>query len=331
MKTETSKLNDDLIFNPRTLRLIIGVLAFAFPLTVIALTGKITPSISASYYEEANRDVFVGFLFIMGALLIAYKGHLHGDPKPREEPVWRWIFSRRWFKVYQEEIISTFGGLAAIFTALFPTACYECTITTEARIHSYGAVILFGAVVYFSLFAFLRRVNEKLVEDNSAAFAPLANPYKDQLFSSIPIFLRIAVKVSRDFDDNRDEQITKALPHSTEEVDPESLLARILSGIRSNKLLFLWFAYEWKLTRGVVYLICGPAITITLLIFLYISWTRPDLVTKSTITFIVETIALIFFGIAWMTASKFEYIKQILSWLPGGSREAASESVANAA
>jgi len=55
-----SKSNERLLFNPRTLRLIIGALAFAFPSAVIALTGKITTSISASYHEVQSRDAFVG-------------------------------------------------------------------------------------------------------------------------------------------------------------------------------------------------------------------------------------------------------------------------------
>ena len=324
------KSNDDLVFNPRTLRLIIGALAFAFPITVIALTGKITTSISASYYEDANRDVFVGFLFIMGALLIAYKGHLHGDPKSHGETALHWLFSFKWFKVYQEEIISTFGGLAAIFTAIFPTACDNCTVTTEARIHAIGACIMFAAVVYFTLFAFLRSVNIKLVEDNPA-FEQVADRYTNRLFGSISIFRGIIKKVRKDFDDKSGIQVNRALQNNGDEINPQSLFARLLAEARTNKLLFLWFAYERKISRGIVYLICGPAITITLILFLYISWTRPDLVANSTITFKVETIALLFFGIAWMTASKLGYVKQILSWLPGGSRKTSSESLANAA
>src|SRR5215510_15469526 len=97
-----SKPIGDLGFDPRTLRLIIGALAFAFPLTVIARTGKITTSISASYYEEANRDVFVGFLFIIGALLIAYKGLLQGRSGQKPKNLFDWKFYLKWLRVYQE-------------------------------------------------------------------------------------------------------------------------------------------------------------------------------------------------------------------------------------
>jgi hypothetical protein len=83
-----SKFNDQLTFNPRTLRLTIGALAFAFPAAVIALTGKITTSISASYHEVQTRDVFVGFLFLIGALLISYKGHTQERPPANQVLFW---------------------------------------------------------------------------------------------------------------------------------------------------------------------------------------------------------------------------------------------------
>lgn len=313
--------SEDLVFDYRTLRLIIGALAFAFPSTVIVLTGKITTSISASYYEEGNRDVFVGFLFILGALLIAYKGHLHGDPKPPNETVWAWIFSFKWIRVYQEYIGSTLGGFAAIFTALYPTNCDGCPINTRASIHMIGAGILFSTVVYFSLFAFLRSVNQKLEEDNPD-FAILVQRIRDHWYSSVPIFLNIAGKISKDYDQNNEEQIASALLNRSDEANGQAQFAEILSRVKArkpNKLAFVWLAYEKKISRGVVYLVCGSLITITLAVFLYLVVTRPDRVAHSITTFVAETISLVFFGIAWMTASKLEYLKQILDWLYGGA------------
>ena len=138
-----SKLNDQLIFNPRTLRLIIGALAFAFPAAVIALTGKITTSISASYHEVQTRDVFVGFLFIIGALLISYKGHTQArtasEPRSLRERTWDWL------KEYQEDVVSTIGGVAAIVTALSPTACDGCPMDTKQSSASVGGGSLAGS------------------------------------------------------------------------------------------------------------------------------------------------------------------------------------------
>ena len=58
----TSKSSSNLVFDYQTLRLIVGALAFAFPAVAIARSGKITTSISSSYWEPNARDFFVGFL-----------------------------------------------------------------------------------------------------------------------------------------------------------------------------------------------------------------------------------------------------------------------------
>jgi hypothetical protein len=47
----------------------------------------------------------------------------------------------------------------------------------------------------------------------------------------------------------------------------------------------------------------------------------PGSVAGSNTTFVVETIALVLFGIAWMTASKMEYFAQIESWWQSRSKE----------
>ena len=314
-----SKSIADLGFDSHTLRLIVGALAFAFPSTVIVLTGKITTSISASYYEEGNRDVFVGFLFIIGALLIAYKGRLQGRPKRKSEKLWKWIRSFKWMKVYQEDIVSSIGGFAAIFTALYPTACDGCPMNSQARIHMTGAFILFSTVVYFSLVAFPRRVTRKLVRENTV-FRKHAHMIRSfhsrqrkvgsirelwyRFFPTISIFFSLASQVSTSYDKNETEQIAKAVPDLLE-VNPN----------KPNKFLYMWFAYGKKISRGFVYLVCGSLILVTLVVFLFLSLTRPDMVAHSTTTFIVETISLVFFGIAWMTASQLEYLNQILDWL----------------
>ena len=147
---------EDLVFDYRMLRLIIGALAFALPAIVIALTGKITTSISASYHEIQTRDIFVGSLFIFGALLVSYKGHPQEVTSSRGGRLWVR------FQRHQEDWISAVGGIAAILAALYPTACDDCSLDTTARIHTVGAFILFANVVYFSLIAFLRSLNKKL-------------------------------------------------------------------------------------------------------------------------------------------------------------------------
>jgi hypothetical protein len=69
--------------------------------------------------------------------------------------------------------------------------------------------------------------------------------------------------------------------------------------------------HDKKIARGIVYVICGALIAVTLMVFLLLLFTGRA---AQTTTFVVETIALVLFGIAWMTASKLEYITTILKW-----------------
>src|SRR5512139_4055424 len=215
--------NEKLIFNFRSLRLIIGALAFAFPCTVIALTGTITPSISASYHEPQTRNIFVGFLFIIGALLASYKGHHVIVANGKGSKVW--VLAKR----YQEDLVSLLGGMAAIVTALFPTYCDGCTIDLSARIHVIGAVILFATVVYFCLIAFPRSVNDKLgkypalnenqelmetiraIQDGKAQGNPLQK-LLHRLFPDACIFCKYALAAYRNYEEQQRWDIAHGKP-----------------------------------------------------------------------------------------------------------------------
>ena len=297
-----SQSRESLVFDFRTLRLIIGALALAFPVVVYALTGKITTSISSSYHEPQTRDVFVGFLFILGALLISYKGHRLWVPLQAGSSLWVWV--RR----HQEDCISAIGGLAAISTALFPTACDDCSLDTKARIHTIGAFILFFNVAYFSLIAFLRSLNKKLkAYDELREITPTATGAQGSLFrkfiyplvSEILLFRSLVSEASRRYD---------------EENDPAQKERRSVS-YRSMKTAHLLAAYGQKIRRGYVYVICGSLITLALVVFVPIGLLLPDLVTQSKMTFVVETIALWLFGFAWMTASHITFLRKLrLLW-----------------
>jgi len=300
----TSKSNEQLIFNPRTLRLIIGALAFAFPSVVIALTGKITTSISASYYEVQARDVFVGFLFIIGALLISYKGHrqekIASEPGTLRAHIWESL------REYQEDVVSTVGGVAAILTALSPTTCDGCLMDTKATIHLLGAFILFSTVVYFCLIAFLRSLNQKLL-----GYAELKENkgFMERITSIRNGKTPQAVNILEQFWNNLRCETRTFLAIATEE------FRRYDNDKPAMKIVKLSLVHGKKIARGWIYLICGVLIALVLLVFLGIAWRWPDLITHSKATFLVETIALGFFGLAWMTASQLEYIRQIQDWL----------------
>lgn len=298
-----SQSNEQLVFNYRTLRLIIGSLAFAFPTMVIALTGKVTTSISASYYEPPARNFFVGFLFILGALLVSYKGHpldtTGGIPGN---------FLRR-IRRYPEDWVSSAGGIAAILTALFPTACDGCSMDAKAYIHTIGAFTMFASVVYFCLVAFPRSVNRKLANQNSD-FKELEPPVRKVRYiweartaaeagycvcPEIVTFLNIASRVRMDY--------------SKHEAVPKSGAPNVPG--KPGKMHYTLLAYKRTIARGYVYLLCGLAIFVTLLSFIVMMAALPAFVQNSKTTFIIETISLILFGTAWMTASRLPYLRKI--------------------
>jgi hypothetical protein len=155
----------NLVFNYLILRLIVGMIAFALPPEVVIITARITSSISASYHTLA-RDVFVGSLFVIGALLWAYNGHRPDLSVEKVSDFWKRL-DKFWngaakFRVaelkVEERVISAIGGFAAVGAALFPTTCDTCTIDAPARVHAISAVILFSTIAYFCLVGFAAQV-----------------------------------------------------------------------------------------------------------------------------------------------------------------------------
>lgn len=115
------------VFDYRALRLLIGLIVFSLPVTTWLISSVPLSSISASYHTEA-RDVFVGSLFAVGALLWAYNGH----------------------SLYQKRV-SKVAAVAALVTALFPTAGSLSSPGISTTLHYIGAVVLFSTIAYFCL------------------------------------------------------------------------------------------------------------------------------------------------------------------------------------
>jgi hypothetical protein len=240
MDSSKQNVDKDLVFDPRALRLTVGLIAFLLPFVVIIINTRMTSSISASYHTDA-RDIFVGVLFVIGMLFVAYNGHQ--DVELSEENMgwfWHWLDKvwagaiefRKAERKIEERVVSMLGGIASLAAALFPTACDDCTATLISRVHGIAAVILFCAVVYFCLVGFLDRVRPALCQ----------------------------------------------------------------SWKEGGKA-------KW---RAHIYRFCGRTIIVTLLA----SVVAPYVMTASaareqSIVFLAETIALLLFGFAWMTASKF--------------------------
>lgn len=265
---DSSELKESLVFDGYFLRGIVGVIALSFSIVVFALATKITTSISASYHTNA-RDVFVGFLFVIGILLIAYKGHEHKVTGKDEASLWNTI--RKIWAKHEEDWVATLGGIAAMAAAVCPTACDDCTPDLRSKIHTIAATILFSTVVYFCLFAFLRRVIDKLNRDADG---------------NIIFFLRLKEAFRGDRDNI-------------------SLLRRLkdafADGINGDGM---------KILRGCIYLVCGTGIAIIMLGLLIAEFTVLQQTRIAFhITYWAETAALLLFGFAWITASQPGFLK----------------------
>ncbi|MCP9888370.1 hypothetical protein KBY96_10585 [Cyanobium sp. ATX 6A2] len=122
------------VFDYRTHRLSMGLIALLLPLIVSAVSGERLDSISASYYTEA-RDWMVGLLFVVGAFLLSYNGHTQ-----------------------KQSSVSKIAAFAAAGIAIFPTACKGCETTPTTALHFACAAILFSALAYFCLGPFREKL-----------------------------------------------------------------------------------------------------------------------------------------------------------------------------
>ena len=120
------------VFDHRRLRLLIGIIAFLLPLVVDIVAADELVSISASYHTEA-RDVFVGLLFVIAALMASYRGH-----------------SRI------ESVALRAAAAATVCIALFPAGPMDQS-GWESDFHDLCALVLFSILAYFCLGPFRRR------------------------------------------------------------------------------------------------------------------------------------------------------------------------------
>ena len=300
----TGNENENPVFEDHTLRLVVGALAIGLPSLVYILAGRITRSISSSYHEPLARDVFVGSLFVLGTLLISYKGHPQGEAPAEGMGMWKRLLN--WITRYQENLISTIGGLAAMTAALFPTACDTCSMDRIALVHTVSAFILFANVAYFSIVAFLRCVNKKLLvykiftqddfkgrvnELRNRKTRPTFNPLR-WLWNFLTLELQVFLALRR---------------KQLEQYEGENAWTRFKS---------LWTVHGKKFARGFVYVLFGWLTLLVLLVYIILGLlialkVIPDILTGTTATFVIEAVAMCFFGITWITASQLQYWRQI--------------------
>lgn len=159
---------ENLVFSYLTLRLVVGVIALLLPVLTPLISTTPLSSISGSYHTEA-RDIFVGSLFVVGALLLAYNGRPHPPLERAESIIIRVI--RKLLNVdavSEERVVSSIGAVAAIGAAIYPTACNGCGADPKSVIHYFAAVILFFTIAYFCLSVFRTRAKAKAKEKDEA-------------------------------------------------------------------------------------------------------------------------------------------------------------------
>jgi hypothetical protein len=121
----------------RTIKLLVGAIAISIgPLTCTLAKTRIT-SISASYYEAGwAQSIFIGFLFAVAALLLAYNGYST-----------------------TEMILSKVAAGAGLGVALFPCGCDTHTESIP-YVHEIFATAMFLILAYFC-YGFFRRARDK--------------------------------------------------------------------------------------------------------------------------------------------------------------------------
>lgn len=131
----------------RTMKLLVGLMAFSLgSLTSFFADSKIT-SISASYYEGGwSQSILVGFLFAIAAFLLAYNG-----------------LSR------SEMLMSKFAAAAALGVALFPCGC-NGHAEIIPHFHFGSAAVMFLILTYFCFLFYQRARAKGHTEANRRAF-----------------------------------------------------------------------------------------------------------------------------------------------------------------
>lgn len=120
-----------------TIKLIVGVIAVSLANLTNFFSATPIPSISASYHEGAwAQSIFVGFLFAISALLLAYNGK-----------------SRR------EMIASKIAAVAALGVAMFPCRCGN-HIEIIPYVHGISAAVMFLILAFFC-YEFFKRARRK--------------------------------------------------------------------------------------------------------------------------------------------------------------------------
>jgi hypothetical protein len=124
-----------------TIKFIIGVIALSLPWIELYLTNGSITSISEAFWSDNGpwaRNIFVGFLFAIAALMLSYNGVI-------ELEMW----------------LGKFGALCAATVAMFPCDCHPAGSEIIPHLHFASAGTLFAILGVFCVIFFLRANDKK--------------------------------------------------------------------------------------------------------------------------------------------------------------------------
>jgi len=134
--------------NQYTIKFLIGFVALSLPVVELVLSRGAITSISQSYWypdSHWSRNVFVGSLFAIAALLAGYNG-------TSSKQLW----------------LGKVAALAAVLISMFPCNCGDDAHEIVKGVHAASAGILFAVLAWFC-WDFIERAKTKLNDDRRTA------------------------------------------------------------------------------------------------------------------------------------------------------------------
>jgi hypothetical protein len=120
-----------------TIKLLVGIIAITLAWLTSAFANTTLTSISAAYYEGGwSQVIFIGFLFAISALMLAYNGYTR-----------------------LEMVLCKIAALCAICIAMFPCRCVDREEIVEG-LHGGAAIVLFLILAYLC-WGFYQRAHAK--------------------------------------------------------------------------------------------------------------------------------------------------------------------------
>lgn len=121
----------------RTIKLLVGVIAITLSWLTSAFANNTLTSISAAYFEGGwSQVIFIGFLFAISALMLAYNGYSK-----------------------LEMVLCKVAALCGIIIAMFPCRCVNREEIIKG-VHGGAAIVLFLILAYLC-WGFFRRARAK--------------------------------------------------------------------------------------------------------------------------------------------------------------------------